>query len=304
MVLKRVALTGASGMVGRHVIAELSRRGISCAATSRNRPQYLPENSTWQRWDLQDWKELQEFDMIFGTPDALFHVGALVPDGRYTIAAKDIIDCNVRATANLAGWAQARNIPFLYMSGATVYANPLREGIGEDDPKQEGNGVGGLYGLSKLLSEELLTALLPNTPVCILRPSSIYGFGLAENKMIPQWLDRASKGQAIEIIEPAHDALDLIHASDVARAMVDAVSNEAWGVFNIAQEQLVTIQTIAQMCVEIAHAGYVEIKKGDTNRPASIRFGLRCDRARAAFGFVPQVDLPTGIRRLFHKEMQ
>ena len=76
MVLKRVALTGASGMVGRHTIANLSDRLIDIVATSRSAPPFIPKGLIWREWDLREWKSPDELNDIFGPVDAILHVGS------------------------------------------------------------------------------------------------------------------------------------------------------------------------------------------------------------------------------------
>ena len=74
MVLRRVALTGASGMLGRYVLAALASRQISAVAVSRSRPKVLEPNAKWQAWDLNHARTEDELDGMFSGVDALLHV--------------------------------------------------------------------------------------------------------------------------------------------------------------------------------------------------------------------------------------
>ena len=74
MVLRRVALTGASGMLGRYVLAALASRQISAVAVSRSRPKVLEPNAKWQAWDLTHARTEDELDGMFPGVDALLHV--------------------------------------------------------------------------------------------------------------------------------------------------------------------------------------------------------------------------------------
>ena len=304
MVLKRVALTGASGMVGRHCLQAFHDRKISCIATSRSRPSVLPMGCTWGAWDLRDWNANDAFDELFGSVDAVFHVGAYVPNDMSLAPSKDLFDSNSRGSLNIGIWASEHQVPLIYLSTSTVYRDPLRKGILEDDPKRSGNGLDGFYGTTKLIGERVLHSLGERgAHVCILRPSSIYGTGLPANKMIPKWLRSAGLGETIALEPPVDDAINLIHATDVAEAMIAAAEREARGVFNIASRYLETLESVARTCVTVAGKGSVLVSDRPSDRPKSVRFGLDCTRAQAEFAFQPRIDLSSGIQRMWKERI-
>ena len=62
MVLKRIGLTGASGMLGAHLLSRLAQDGVATLATSRRRPVNLPAGAIWTSWDLREWRTPAELD--------------------------------------------------------------------------------------------------------------------------------------------------------------------------------------------------------------------------------------------------
>lgn len=305
MVLSNVALTGASGMVGLHVLAILGLRGILCKATSRTRPVLMTDSITWKQWDLTEYKTLEELDKLFPNVDALLHVGADVPNPSTQICEKDLFDANVRACLCLGRWALERGIHMVFLSGATVYAESEKNGIRED-AKKTYKGLGGFYGFTKLLAEEVLFHLQENgLKLTILRPSSIYGYRMHKSKMIMRFLCRAEQDYFIELYPPVDVKIDLIHAYDVANAMVQVVENNLYGrIFNIASESPSSILEIAQTCTTIVRKGKVKVlSKEDNQGNPSIRFGLNCDAARSAFAFSPKINLERGVEMVWKKMM-
>jgi len=301
MVLKRVGLTGASGMLGRHLIELLEEKRILISASSLDKPNNLPDNSIWIEWDLAQWKSLAEIDKIFPDIDAFVHIGAAVGAG---ISRKTVFDVNVRSCLNTSEWAMERGIPYLYISGATVYAEPERSNIWEDDPKAV-SGFAGFYGYSKYLGEQVLSHMASlGLKLCILRPSSIYGFGLPVNKMISSFLNTAALGQVIQLKPPVEDRIDMIHARDVAIAIMQAIENEAYGIFNIASETPVSIYEIAQTCVEVVGRGGVEVGANESCQEPGIRFGLQCEAARHAFAYHPTLTLKEGLAKMWQDTEQ
>lgn len=298
MVLKRVAVTGASGMTGRHLLAELSARGIEVVAVSRNQGPELP-GVNWRSWDLRDWKTSRQLSEIFGSVDALFHVGAAVPSRNQPLTDTDLLAANVTACRAVGLWAAEQDTPLLFLSGGIVYA-PSPAPIDETQPRTS-TPEGGLYGLSKVLAEQILENLVPaGLPLTILRASSIYGWGLGQDKMIPSFLARAAAGEIIQLAPPVEDRINLIHAADVARAMVLAAQKSRQGCYNLAAPTSPTLLELVQACVAIA-GGTVEITGAPPSRAPIDRFPLDVGKARDHLGFTAQVGLHDGLSRLMGK---
>lgn len=292
--LNRVLLTGATGLVGRHVLARLRREGIACLASSRAVPSGTGPDVQWRAWDLCHWRSPDDLDRLFPEVEAVLHVGALVPAGPDT-AADRLMDANVRATLALGQWAAARRLPLLFLSGAAVYGDvtaPARE----SDPVAA-LPVGGLYGLTKALAEGVLIQLAAASGLrlAVLRASSIYGWGLGPAKLVSALLAKAQAGEAIELHPPADDRVNLVHAADVAWAMVAAATRGATGIFNIGGPAQVSMLELAQACVQAAGAGSVTVSEQEAGRGPHNRFPLDLSKAQSQLGYGPGIDLVTGL---------
>lgn len=281
---RNVAVTGASGMVGRHVAAALSREGMQYTAVDR------------ARWDLRRWASDEELDAIFSACDAIVHAGAAVPSPGRPIPAQDILDANVRACFCLGDWARRRGKPIVFVSGAVVYAAAGKRSINEDDATTS-RPEAGLYGLSKLLAEQLLDSLAAQgLKVCTLRPPSIYGAGMPETRMVAAMLAKARRGEDLRLLPPVRDRVSLVHAADVADAAVRALKKEAWGAFNVGGPDAVSIADIASACVAVAGRGKVIAPADDTSE-GSLQYALDSGKAAATFGYSPRIWLEEGLRR-------
>jgi UDP-glucose 4-epimerase len=286
-------------MLGRHVLAALANRNISVAAVSRRRPGILPPDAKWQRWDLAQARTNNELDEMFGDVDALLHVGAMVPHGEsHPFSA--FLKANVEATLALGLWALQKQIPFVYVSGAVVYGDTNEPLIPETHATTY-DCLGGMYGLTKFLGERILVEVEEKgLRLTVLRPSSIYGSGL-DTGIIADFLKQAAAGETIEIKPPEDDRVDLIHAADVAEAMLNSLEREAYGTYNIASEAPATINEIAAACVECVGRGAVKIVADRAQREPTLRFSLGCDLARQAFNFSPRYGLADGICEMWRQ---
>lgn len=282
-------------MVGRHLVHYASAQGIRCVTSSRNRPDSLPEHASWQRWDLSTWLEPDAIDLLFGDVDALFHIGAITPRKNVAIPNAEMFDANVRACLCLGMWAFRKNIPVVYLSSSASYPESPR--ITEHArlaPWVE--TLGGFYGFTKILGEEIFKNLAKDgLKLCIFRPSSIYGTGLSADQMVSVFLNRAIAGEDIVVNAPPQSRVNLIHATDVAAAMIKALQLEAVGTFNIASAETHSILHIAQTAISVCTNERIAIQVQQTSDRPFVRFDLDCTTAEQAFGFTPGISLEQGL---------
>jgi len=286
--VSKVALTGGTGMVGRHLKALLDSKGIEYVDIIRS------------HWDLVNWKTADEIDSLLGNVDALLHVGAAVPSPLHSLTTQTLFDANVRVCVAMAEWAVSKKVPIVYLSGATVYKDPHSRNICEDDEKTT-NNFGGFYGFTKYLAEQVFNHYSHNgLQLIILRPTSIYGAGMGAGKLVSDFLVRAQNNEIIEIQPPYNNAVNLIHAADVARAILLSLQSKAWGIYNVSASENSTIEELARTCVAQTGAGEIElIKKGELeDQVPFLRFDLNCRRAFNAFGYTPRIPLDAGIKLL------
>jgi UDP-glucose 4-epimerase len=294
VVLNKVGLTGSSGMLGRHLRAALQIAGAEVVAVSRSGA----EDSV--AWDLSEWQSIGMLDEIFAGVQAVVHAGAYVqPSGE--VDESLMYDANVRSCLNLGQWAMRRNIPLLYISGAIVYADPYAP-LQKESAPLGWSGLGGFYGFSKLLAEDVLMRLhQQGLKLCMLRPTSIYGHGIGEDKMVPRFLATATRDEVIELSQPVEDRVDIVHAADVADAAVAALNKECWETLNVSSGNPVSIIELAEACVAVAGQGRIKTKEEKAvPYRTSLLYSLDISRAAERIGWKPRIDLCRGLAMLKH----
>ncbi len=289
--MNEIALTGANGMTGCHMISLLKSKGIAYKAITR------------QEWDLTEWKSFDELDDIFGSVSAVFHFGAQLPYNDFdneNLQTQKTFDTNIRSCMNIAEWAKFRNVAIIFLSSAVVYKNPQASKIIETDSKVV-NGLGGFYGYSKILAEGVLSHLSENGLKCIiLRPSSLYGYGLPSDKLVQNYINIASSNGLIRIESP-RNKINFIHAYDVSNAALQAYTNKAWGVFNVSSREKNTILEVAEIAISISGSGSLIVKDDNQNDTAFTRFDLDSKLAKESFGFEAKISLKEGMTLMKNK---
>jgi len=284
-----IALTGGSGMTGLHMKALLEYHQL----------EYIDINRS--HWDLRRWQSVEQLDEIFVGVEAVIHFGAFVPSQASSAKLEvnsevaQVFDANVRACLALADWATLRGIPMVFLSGSTVYQDPHKLAIKEDDEKVI-MGFGGFYGYSKLIAENLFEHYrAQGLKIAILRASSIYGSHMSEDRLVANFMSLAHKGKELKVMKPVGNRVNLIHASDVALAVLTVLKKQVWGTFNIAGPENVSIYQIAKYCVSSAANGTIKVEENNDNLIPFIRFDLDCSKAFRDFGYKAKVHAKEGI---------
>ena len=301
MVLNKIGVTGATGMLGRHIRAALEEAGSQVVPVSR-------EKKTIQKvigWDLKDWQSFEDLDRIFKDVQAVVHAGAMLPNSQGAYNEGTAFNANVRSSLNLGLWAIERQVPIVYVSGAIVYKN--QEKMYSDENEELGwNELGGFYGFSKLLGENALTNLRSNgLRLAVIRPSSIYGFGLPENKMVSNFLNTAKADEIVFLRPPVDDRIDFIHAADVSLAILAILKMDAWDTFNIASGNLISAQELAEACVSASGQGSIDVLKENPpeERPPINRFALNTQHAKTCIGWQPSFSIEQGLKMMLEENI-
>ena len=296
MVLGRVGLTGATGMLGCHLQSALNAAGVDVVSVSRTSKDGVAV------WDLAKWLKHDELDQLFSGVQAIVHAGALV-QSTDQVDQSNMYDTNVRACFNLGQWALSRDIPLVHISGAIVYADPFLP-IQDESAPLGFSGLGGFYGFSKLLAEDVLLRLRQQgLNLALLRPTSIYGHGIDERKMVKHFLSLALADNVIELSEPTEDRVDLVHAADIARAVVAVLRHESWNTLNLASGDPISIKALAEACVEVSGRGRIVISghRPRDSRP-KVTYSLNISRAKESLGWAPVIGISRGLKMLLSKQ--
>jgi UDP-glucose 4-epimerase len=168
-----IALTGATGFIGRHLLRELPRRGYRVQVLLR-RPSELPEGASGAI--IGDLAAPQNMAAALRGVDAVVHSAGLAhamsghPEDDYRVL-------NTEATVGLARAAERAGVKrFVFLSSIRAQSGPVSETVlTEDLPAQPTDP----YGRSKLAAEEGLATLAIDWVA--LRPVLVYGPGVKGN---------------------------------------------------------------------------------------------------------------------------
>ncbi|HYT27781.1 MAG TPA: NAD-dependent epimerase/dehydratase family protein [Ktedonobacteraceae bacterium] len=315
----RVLITGATGLLGGHLIKELQQRGEDIRALVlpvENADKLTKQGVEVVRGDITDAHSLAP---AVKDVELVFHLAAMMGVWR-PIADYRLV--NVTGSENLYQAAQAAGVRrYVHTSSHCVYGMGFGRFLTEKDALRPDTHP---YSVTKAEGDRLMRRLMLNSKVetVILRPGSFFGPGDRLN--FGRMAQRMKDGKGV-IIGRGDNHLPFCYITDIVQGFMLAAyhENAPGNVYNITNDrpltQLEMFNEIADAVNGIRptrHLPYLPIYYGSivaekvvapvTRREpfvtthGALMFGSdnkhSIEKARRELGFEPKVDLRTGIR--------
>ena len=302
--MTKILITGASGMVGKHLVDMCLDKGYYVRGVDiRLDNRYLEEKYWGDNFDFFQ-ADLRDFDrckVLVDDIDVVFHVaGVKGSPKRAAEQPNDYFTPMLQFNTNMAEAARLQGVDW-YVYTSTVGVYQPAEVFKEDDvwktyPSENDKYAGWVKRLGELQLDCFETHYgLKN--YSIVRPANIYGeydeFG-EESTVIASLVKKGYNDKLLSVWGDGTPIRDFIHAEDVARGILMSYENKITEPINLGSGDGVRIKDIAS----IVATHYGKEIEYDTTKPNGDNKRLM-DMTRAnSYGFYPEVDLETGIKRV------
>lgn len=242
----KVAVTGASGFIGRHVLVELERRSV--AATVVLRPSSVASPSLAKqaaaRMDLQN-PPPNAFELM-GSPDVLIHLawGGL-PNYKSLQHFEQELPAQYRFLKGLV----ESGLKNLVITGTCfeygMQSGPLREDM-ETQPANP-------YGFAKDTLRRQLEYLKRDQSFTLTwaRLFYLYGDGQAENSLLPQLKGAVERGDKVFNMSGGEQLRDYLPITEVAKSLVSlAMGNKDNGIVNVCSGKPISVRKLVEGWIE------------------------------------------------------
>jgi GDP-L-fucose synthase len=295
----RVAVTGGTGFLGRHVAAELAAHGAEVAALGR------------ADYDLRRRAEAERM-LAELRPDAVVHLAAVVggiganrAQPGYFLYANAVMGLELLEACRLAAISKV-------LIAGTVCAypkhtpTPFHEDALWDGYPEETNAP---YGLAKklLLAQAQAYREQYGTNAVYLLPVNLYGphdnFDLETSHVIPAMVRKFTQARdegaaAVTLWGDGSPTREFLHVRDAARGFRLALERyDGRDPVNLGSGEEISIRDLARLVATSSR--YAGELVWDTERPnGQPRRRLATGRARELFGFEAAIPLADGIAEL------
>ena len=310
-----VLVTGGTGFVGTHIVAQLASLGEGVVALSAEGEldeaarDFLGQVAAKVRCVKADVLDLKTLCAVIKehAVDRVIHgaavtaIGDLEPE-----AARQAAVVNVGGTATVLEAARRAEVArFVHLSSASVYgATEPSVPLEEDAPL----APTGIYGVTKRAAEEIVLRCLELFGMngVILRLSAPYGPLERPNPLrtvmspVFDWCRAALDGEEVELADDLER--DLTYVADAARCVVLALRKQhlKYPVYNASCGENLRFSDILATLARVRPGFRFRRKEGGALSPffrASLRGPLSMKRAREELGFEPRYDIERGLGR-------
>jgi len=292
----KILVTGGAGFIGSHVVRKLIDEGMEVVVLDSfvsGSESNIPQGVLVLRGDIRDMEIVQKAAQDV---TGIVHLAALV-SVPISVANPGLTEeVNVEGTKNIFQAARELGVRrVVYASSAAVYGNE------PSVPKSEGSILKpeSPYAASKLENER--SAVVSGISTMGLRFFNVYGPGQtgshAYASVIPRWMEAVRDGREITVYGDGSQTRDFVHVSDVASAVLAALSSKEQGVVNVASGTERSLKDVLDLLsTEVGRplsVAYLPPRAGDILRSyASI------ESAREKIDFKPTIEFQEGIRSL------
>ena len=295
----KILVTGGAGFIGAHLVAASLAAGDEVVALDNMRRGVrakLPDDVRLVEGDIRDRDTVA---LAMRGVQRVYHLAAqsnvlgAVTDTDYSFTSNVVGTYNVLVAAREAGVKRV-----VFTSSREVYGEVERLPVSEDRPMDPKNA----YGASKVAGE-VYCRTFQNTyglDVSVLRLANVYGAG-DRDRVIPIWLDRARRGEDLEIYGGAQ-VLDLVTVALVVAALRRAAEMSLGGrVVNVGSGSGTPLRELADRIVALP-SREVGLRVLPARAIEVTRFVADVARMRDLLGLAPPADPLEGLAALWAEE--
>jgi len=255
--MRKCLITGATGLIGRHVVGLLSDNWELYALARK--AEDLPSHRThYIKCDLDEELSLERLPT---TVDAVIHLAQSEHFREFPMHAERIFKVNVVSTLRLLKYSwYARVKTFVLASSGGIYGHG-DEGFREDEPIAAKGDLGFYLG-TKLCAEVLVENFTPFMNIIILRFFFVYGAGQRSSMLIPRLVKAVKEKQPIILHGKDGLKMNPTYVTDAASAVCRSLELAESEKINIVGPEVLNLREVGQQIGNVLHKDPVfEVKK-------------------------------------------
>ena len=306
-----VFVTGATGLLGSHLVRELLARKASVVCLVRDAVPHthfarlgLDRQVTCVRGQLEDYNVLERVINEYEI-ESVFHLGAQTIVGTANRHPLATFEANVRGTYNLleACRVHARKVKRVVVASSDkAYGAQPKLPYDEDSPLEGRFPYDCSKSCTDLIAQSYFAAY--QVPVCVTRCGNLYGAGdLNWNRLVPGTIRHAIRGERPVIRSDGSFVRDYFYVEDAVAAYLELAENmdraEVVGqAFNFSDDQPRSVLVMANQV--LAACGRTDLSldvRNEASNEIPEQFLSSAKAARLLGGWKPRFGMVEGLSR-------
>ena len=251
----KILVTGGAGFIGSHIAEYLVQRGDDVTVLDNlntGRKENLAkinDKINFVNGDIRDYKLLEK---LVGDTAGVFHEAALASVQDSFNMKDEYFDVNVNGTENIFKLAKEYGFKVVYASSSSVYGNPKKIPINEDDDRKPINP----YAETKL-DGEVLAKKYSEMGMKVIGLRYFNVFGKRQSKeyagAIKLFLHNIQQKKSPKINGDGLQTRDFVHIDDVVKANVLAMDSDINHRFlNVGSGLPTSVLDLANLIIEVS----------------------------------------------------
>ena len=249
----KILVTGGAGFIGSHIAEYLVQRGDDVTVLdnlitgSKENLTKISDKINFVNGDIRDHKLLEK---LVSDTTGVFHEAALASVQQSFSMKDEYIAVNVAGTENIFKLAKEYGFKIVYASSSSVYGNPKKIPVKEDDERTPINP----YAKTKLDGEDLAKKYSEiGVKVIGLRYFNVFGKRQSKEYagVIKLFLQRIQQKKSPKINGDGLQTRDFVHIDDVVKANVLAMDSDINHRFlNVGSGLSTSVLDLANLIIE------------------------------------------------------
>lgn len=311
----RIAIVGASGNVGTALLRELAGGDDEVVGVSRRIPSPVApyDHALWRSVDISAATAVEQLARVFEGADAVVNLAWLFQPTRDAAQLKRV---GVGGLLSVARAVTRAGVPhLLHMSSVGAYS-PVEPGTRVDESWPTDGVPTSVYSTHKAAAEKVLDDVQAEHPELVVtrfRPGLVMQASAGSALLrygLPGWMPAAVVRLLPVLPIDGRIALPVVHADDLARAVVAAVRRRAGGAFNLSAEPRIGRAALAKALgavpvplpspllravVDLSFRAHLQrLDAGWVDLAYSVPL-MDTDRAQRELDWFPQIDAQSAI---------
>jgi nucleoside-diphosphate-sugar epimerase len=287
----KLLVTGASGLLGKHVLSNLAGKGVQVVPTDLSGHQLSGS--------------ILDKDFVFKTLasvdfDSILHLAAITDIKRTVNDPAMCFEVNCFGTLNMLELGVKKGVKrFIYSSSANVYGAPKVNPVTEEAPTHPRVP----YDYSKVIGEALVSSYqkTKGLPTTITRSWLLFGEYDQPNRAVMRFVGACLRDEPITLFNSGRDKTAPSHAMNYAKLVTNILSTEesVGEAFNFGGERALTVKELAELVRKLTGSSSELIlapPRSELESEPQVSYPST-DKARSKLGFSYALSLEEGILR-------